>query len=126
MLTVGASDRYDYQADYSPTDSCIDIVAPSHRAYPFNPDYYNGIIGENLDMWTIDIPGDSGYNKWHSDQGDYFSDNSYLPFSETGTEFKDYTGRFGGTSHSCPVVAGVAALVLSVNPNLTLKPFVMY
>jgi len=119
MLTVGASDRYDYQADYSPTDSCIDIVAPSHRAYPFNPDYYNGIIGENLDMWTIDIPGDSGCNKWHSDQGDYFSVNSYLPFSETGTEFKDYTGRFGGTSHSCPVVAGVAALVLSVNPNLT-------
>ncbi len=31
----------------------------------------------------------------------------------------DYSNSFGGTSASCPVVAGVAALVLSVNPNLT-------
>lgn len=30
-----------------------------------------------------------------------------------------YEPRFGGTSASCPVVSGVAALVLSVNPNLT-------
>lgn len=32
-----------------------------------------------------------------------------------------YEPRFGGTSASCPVVSGVAALVLSVNPNLTLQ-----
>ena len=31
----------------------------------------------------------------------------------------NYEPSFGGTSASCPVVAGVAALVLSVNPNLT-------
>ena len=31
----------------------------------------------------------------------------------------DYTGSFGGTSSACPVVAGVAALVLSVDGNLT-------
>lgn len=31
----------------------------------------------------------------------------------------NYTTSFGGTSASCPVVAGVAALVLSVDPNLT-------
>ena len=30
-----------------------------------------------------------------------------------------YTARFGGTSGAAPVVAGVAALMLSVNPNLT-------
>lgn len=30
-----------------------------------------------------------------------------------------YEPRFGGTSASCPVVSGVAALVLSVNSNLT-------
>ncbi|PSN75862.1 peptidase S8, partial [filamentous cyanobacterium CCP4] len=33
----------------------------------------------------------------------------------------DYTNVFGGTSSSCPVVAGVAGLMLSVNPNLTAR-----
>ncbi len=36
-----------------------------------------------------------------------------------GCESGNYTGRFGGTSAACPQVAGVAALMLSVNPALT-------
>ena len=118
MLTVGASDRYDHQADNSPTSSYIDIVAPSNRAsryesnitYPFAED-------ERSDMWTIDIPGNSGYNPWHTDQGTEIDPDETLPYS--GSNYLSYTGHFGGTSHSCPVVAGVAALVLSVNPDLT-------
>lgn len=33
--------------------------------------------------------------------------------------FNGYTTSFGGTSSACPLAAGVGALVLSVNPNLT-------
>lgn len=115
-LTVGASDRYDSQADYSPTSSLIDIVAPSHRAYPYDHNEYTGINGETLEMWSIDIPGNNGYNPWASDLGPFVAVGSELP--DSGTNYLSYTGHFGGTSHSCAVVAGVAALILSVNTHL--------
>lgn len=126
MICVGASDRYDQQSDYSPTDTCIDIVAPSHKAYPRQyDDYYHlytGIQGENLDMWTIDIPGNSGYNPWPIDESSYYSVGEEMP--NTGTNYLSYTGYFGGTSYSCPIVAGVAALLLSIRPELT--PLLLY
>lgn len=51
--------------------------------------------GGRNEIWTTDVRGGRGYNA----QG-------------------DWTGDFGGTSAACPLVAGVAALVLSVNPRL--------
>ena len=112
-LTVGASDRYDSQADYSPSDTLIDIVAPSHKAYP------NSYSGETFEMWSIDIPGNYGYNPWPADMSDYSIPTLGSTLPNTGTNYLSYTGYFGGTSHSCPVVAGVAALVLSMNSQLS-------
>ena len=119
VLTVGASDRYDQQADYSPTSNTdssynqiIDIVAPSHRAYSCN------ISMETLEAWTIDVPGDAGYNRWKNTESCY-SPLSGTVFPNSGTNHPAYTGYFGGTSCSCPEVAAVAALMLSMNPELT-------
>lgn len=131
VLTVGASDRDDGQADYSPTsdpnsnqNQLIDVVAPSHRAYP--PAVYQaqglqgGIAGETFEVWSIDMPTILlGYNEWPN-VAPYNLEN--IPGEElpnTGTNFDAFTGRFGGTSAACPQVAGLAALILSVNPNLT-------
>lgn len=119
VLTVGASDRFDRKSFYSPlsnptspNNQIIDIVAPSHRAYS------SQIATETFEAWSIDIPGNPGYNPVKTtDGGTLPVVGSQLP--NTGATNQSYTGRFGGTSYSCPQVAGVAALVLSLNPNLT-------
>jgi subtilisin family serine protease len=55
-------------------------------------------------IWTTDRTGAEGYNPGDESLGD---------------EAGGYTNSFGGTSSACPGVAGVAALVLAVNPELT-------
>ena len=54
-------------------------------------------------IWTTDRVGTRGYNRGNAQLGD--ADGLY-------------TNSFGGTSSACPGAAGVAALVLSVNPGL--------
>lgn len=101
LITVGASDRYDYQADYSPTSSLIDIVAPSHRAYTYPESIYTD---ESWEMWTLDNPGTDGCNPWWDYTAPYPLMGEMLP--DNGPNHLAYTGRFGGTSYACPVVAG--------------------
>ena len=112
VITVGSSDRNDQQANYSPTSADVDVVAPSHRAYSCQ------IAGESFEVWSTDIIGDDGYNSTkNTDCGTLPVVGANLP--ATGTNFSDYTGRMGGTSASCPEAAGVAALILSINPTYT-------
>jgi subtilisin family serine protease len=112
VITVGASDRNDQQANYSPTGADVDVVAPSHRAYSCQ------IPGESFEVWSTDITGPAGYNPTKgTDCGALPVAGANLPSS--GTNFQDYTGRMGGTSAACPEVAGVAALILSVHSSYT-------
>jgi subtilisin family serine protease len=119
VLTVGASDRYDEQSDYSPTSNLsssyrqiVDIVAPSHRAYSCC------ISTESFECWTIDMPGTAGDNTWKR-TGDCYAALNGTTFPNSGTNYHAYTGYFGGTSCAAPEVSAVAALILSVNPSLT-------
>ncbi len=59
-------------------------------------------------IWTTDRSGNKGYNEGGIDAETFLGDGA-----------GNYTATFGGTSSSCPGVAGVAALILAVNPALT-------
>ncbi len=54
-------------------------------------------------IWTTDRAGVPGYNGGRPQLGD---------------QAGNYTNSFGGTSSACPGAAGVAALILSINPEL--------
>jgi subtilisin family serine protease len=88
---VGASTNQDVRAAYSQTGNGIDLVAPSS--------------GGTLRIETTDVRGTNGYNTAASPNGDYCESSN--------------ASGFGGTSSATPLVAGVAGLMLSVNPALS-------
>jgi PKD repeat protein len=104
VIGVGGSGDRDELVCYSNYGTGIDVLAPTW-----------GCDFESMGMLTTDNTDspeaiDAGYNV----------DGFYV-----GTDVRDadpqgkYSQNFSGTSASCPVAAGVAALVLSANPMLT-------
>jgi len=99
VVGVGATDASDVRSYYSSHGPELDVVAPGGPGCT-NGDWLR--TGKEW-SWTTDIAGAGGYNN--------------DPYDEWA-HILDYTG-LGGTSQACPVAAGVAALILSIEPELT-------
>ncbi len=95
VIAIGATTERDAKALYSDYGNELSLCAPS------SGDETTGERG----ILTTDRSGGIGYNPDAQQRID-------LPDA-------DYTSHFGGTSSAAPLTAGVAALMLSVNPALT-------
>ncbi|MGL5511297.1 MAG: S8 family serine peptidase, partial [Microcoleaceae cyanobacterium] len=103
VITVAASTSLNQKSFYSNWGNGISVSAPSNNALPglWMPE--TGYTNTPPKISST-IPG----------LGIFTTDRIGTPGYETG----DFTGSFGGTSSATPVVAGIAALILSVNPDL--------
>jgi len=101
VIAVGATDHNDVRCYYSNYGPELAMVGPSGPGYTWDDVTNTKGIGW---LWTTDISGLPG-----------FSSDSRSP----RPDILDYWPAFGGTSAAAPVVAGVAALIVSVEPNLT-------
>ncbi len=105
VMAISRSNSRDL-CDNAGYGNCMSLVAPSA---PVNNDE-----STVLNIYTTDGTGDLGDN-----MTDPFNPPFQIDQCRNVLTNKDYTGCFWGTSASAPEVAGVGALILSLNPTLT-------
>jgi subtilisin family serine protease len=96
VITVAALSSQGIFASYGCFGANVFVTAPSSSFRD----------GEYL-ITTTDRLGTNGYNN---------VDDPVNPYPD-----RDYTADFGGTSSACPLVAGIMALGLQANPNMTVR-----
>jgi subtilisin family serine protease len=94
VLAIAACNDLGKKSAYSDFGAAIWCCFPSNETVPQRL---------TTGIWTTDNMGPSGYNPGQTTKGDAAG---------------HYTNSFGGTSSAAPGAAGVAALVLSRNPDL--------
>jgi len=93
VVAVAASTSLNKHSAYSNWGKQVSVCAPSNNFHPLDSQLF--------------VPG----------RGIWTTDNE--AFGQGFTARSRYTGQFGGTSSATPLVAGIAALVISANPALT-------
>lgn len=94
VIAVGASTSNDTHARYSNRGEGLSVVAPSDGGWP--------IIAARA-SWDGGNPGMPANKRFYVD----------------GVDRGPFYKHFGGTSSATPLVAGICALILSANPELT-------